>query len=184
MQTILEISKNKTKIVAYGDDENLVAKIVLHTTFFLGKEIDFVAFGRENTSPENDFILFELNSENADFLELKPNILAICKKVEHRDYFSKCIESITSGGILIYDESDSEVAEIVENSTNYFRRITYQSPHFQKNGNLLVLQTELGEISLKIEEKDAPLLEASRLLCQQIGIQEEEFYEALLNFDF
>jgi hypothetical protein len=47
---------------------------------------------------------------------------------------------------------------------------------------MISLETDLGLISIKSSTQNAQYIEAARLLCQQLGIQEEEFYEALLYF--
>lgn len=180
-----ENTKTKTRIaISGGDEKRLSIDIVLHVANFLGREIDFVKNGEQMITQENDFIIFEVDEENTKFLKYKPNIAYFCGTPKNLDIFQQFLETITSGGVLIFSEDDEVLTTPIENASNYFRKIPFKKPQLQTAGNQILIDTDFGKIPLNFSENQIPYVEGSRLICQQLGIQEEEFYEALISFDF
>jgi len=205
------LSKDKTRIVVTGTrGKYIIVSIVLHVIDFYDRDVDFVVGTQSSDSrikaklsKESDFILLEggeyiLGKEDLkpDFLLYKPNI-ALISDIEQENIntpeafgkyinkFQEFVNSITAGGVIIYNQEDVEVVKIIENTSNYLRKIPYKTPNHEIINNQINLLTDMGKIPLDLTIFDIDNLqnvEAARHLCQQLGVMEEEFYEAIMSF--
>lgn len=169
----------QTRIAIVGKGTEFVFDLVSSVLDFVGKPIDKVKFENTIGHHKNDFVLMALEENSPIFKLYQPTIAVI---TDFSESYPEFIQSITSGGILIYNQENSDLQNTVQNAVNYFRKIPYQQTEYQIHQQKVYMDTELGMISVTIKEENIPLVETSRLLCQQLGIQEEEFYEALLNY--
>ncbi len=88
-------------------------------------------------------------------------------------------EKITGGGILIYPENLA-----LPSTENYFRRITFSEPEITETPDGFALETEMGSIPIQISsEETIQEIPGLLLLCHQVGIMDDEFYDALLNLE-
>ena len=143
---------------------------------------------------EGDEYLSSAEDRQPKFLHYHPNIALISGIAwdhinvfktfdDYLEQFRKFTESITSGGVLVYNEEDEEVVKIVENSQKYFRKLPYKTPEYSIREGKVYLKTSMGEIPLSVFGKHNLLnMEGAKLICQQLGIMEEEFYEAIMSF--
>ena len=203
-------SQEKTRIVIAGSHgKTTITSMVLHVLNFHHRETDFMVGAplegfncMVNITEQNDFVVLEgdeyLSSPidpQPKFLHYQPNVALISgiswdhinvfKTFEdYLEAFRNFIATITPGGVLVYNEEDIEVVKLVDAAENYFRRMPYKTPTYEvKNGNTY-LETEMGQIPLKIFGKHNLLnLEGARLICAQMGILEEDFYEAIMSFE-
>ena len=82
---------------------------------------------------------------------------------------------------MVYPEN---MEETVDEAENYFRKLSFSNAEFKTEGEKILISTEMGEIPLA--SGDANLVKninGIKLLCQQFGIMEEDFYEAMMSFD-
>jgi len=196
---LYQIFKDKTRIAITGVRErSLITSIILHIIGFHNKNINYIAKTHVNNSDvevkisdENDFALFDIDENilseqelELDFLSYKPNIALISDiKHEYIHIFQDFVDSITSGGVIIYNQKDAYLTQIIEKTSNCLRKIPYKSPNYEILNNKINILTEIGKIPLSIiDEHNLQCIEASRHLCQQLGIMETEFYEALMSF--
>lgn len=206
---LFEKSQNKTRVVIAGSHgKTTITAMVLHVLHFYGKEADYMVgapldglVGMVNLTEHNDFIILEgdeyLSSaldKTPKFLHYRPNIALISgiawdhinvfkTEQEYTEQFIKFTESITPGGVLVYNQEDDTVKEIAENAENYFRKMPYRTPVYSVKNGSTSLETEMGEVPLKIFGRHNLLnLEGARILCSQLGILEEDFYEAMMSF--
>ena len=175
---ILQYSANKTRVAIYTSQFS-IAKLVFHALDFSGKEYDFFLMNGENRVSDNDFVILETgDAEKAE--DFEPNIILISDEIGDEHLIS-VLEKITPGGILVYPENKEE---FVEKAENYFRKLAFSPSKISKSGENFVLHTDLGNIPLI--SKDENLLKNAngiKLLCQQFGVMEEDFYEPLITFE-
>ncbi len=96
---------------------------------------------------------------------------------EYVDAFRNFIKNITSGGILVYNEEDENLAKLVDEAENYFRKMPYKTPNYETKNGKTSVETQMGQIPPKIFGKHNLLnLEGARLICNQLGILDENFY--------
>jgi len=189
---LYQIYKDKTRIVVAGSrGKTTIISMILHTLSFHDKSIDYVVGIQLDSSEiklklskENDFAILEYNKYELFEKGYKPNI-ALISWVDQKDivHLQEFVNSITYGGIIIYNQEDIEVVKIVENSNNYLRKIPYKTPDYEIFNNETTILTKIGKIPIQLSNVyNLQNIEASRNICQQLGIMEEEFYEAMMNF--
>ena len=202
-------SKEKTRVVIAGSHgKTTITSMILHVLNFHNKEIDYMVGAQlegfdcmVKITEDTDFMILEgdeylssADDRQPKFLHYHPNIALISgiawdhinvfKTFDaYLEQFRKFTESITSGGVLVYNEEDEEVVKIVENSQKYFRKLPYKTPEYSIREGKVYLKTSMGEIPLSVFGKHNLLnMEGAKLICQQLGIMEEEFYEAIMSF--
>ena len=202
-------SKEKTRVVIAGSHgKTTITSMILHVLNFHSKEIDYMVGAQlegfdcmVKITKDTDFMILEgdeylssAEDKQPKFLHYHPNIALISGIAwdhinvfktfdDYLEQFRKFTESITSGGVLVYNEEDEEVVKIVENSQKYFRKLPYKTPEYSIREGKVYLKTSMGEIPLSVFGKHNLLnMEGAKLICQQLGIMEEEFYEAIMSF--
>jgi UDP-N-acetylmuramate: L-alanyl-gamma-D-glutamyl-meso-diaminopimelate ligase len=206
---LYEQSKNKTRVVIAGSHgKTTITSMILHVLNFHQKEVDFMVGAQlegfdcmVKLTQDNDFMVLEgdeyLSSPidlRSKFLLYQPNIalmsgiawdhINVFKTFDdYIDQFRKFVASITAGGVLVYNEEDAEVVKVVENAENYFRKIPYKTPEYEINNGKVYLKTEMGDVPLSVFGAHNLLnMEGARHICRQLGIMDEDFYEAIMSF--
>lgn len=99
------------------------------------------------------------------------------------EQFSIFVDLIEKDGQLIYCSEDSEVKAVAEDAEVSVNRSPYGIPTHENRNGVTVLLTELGEIPLKIFGLHNLMnLEGARLVCNSIGVSDQEFYDAISSF--
>ena len=206
---LYEQSKEKTRVVIGGSHgKTTITSMILHVLNFHQKDIDYMVGAQlegfdcmVKITNDNDFMILEgdeyLSSPidlRSKFLLYQPNIALISGIAwdhinvfktfdDYVEQFRKFVASITPGGVLVYNEEDAEVVKVVESAENYFRKIPYHTPDYEIVDGIINLKTDMGEIPLSVFGKHNLLnMEGARFICSQLGIMEEEFYEAIMSF--
>lgn len=206
---LYEQSKNKTRVVIAGSHgKTTITSMILHVLNFHQKDVDFMVGAQlegfdcmVKLTQDNDFMVLEgdeyLSSPidlRSKFLLYQPNIalmsgiawdhINVFKTFDdYIEQFRKFVASITPGGVLVYNEEDAEVVKVVENAENYFRKIPYKTPEYEINNGKVYLKTEMGDVPLSVFGAHNLLnMEGARHICQQLGIMDEDFYEAIMSF--
>ena len=206
---LYEQSKTKTRVVIAGSHgKTTITSMILHVLNFHQKDVDFMVGAQlegfdcmVKLTDDNDFMVLEgdeyLSSPidlRSKFLLYQPNIalmsgiawdhINVFKTFDdYIEQFRRFVASITPGGILVYNEEDTEVVKVVENADNYFRKIPYKTPQYELNDGKVYLKTEMGDIPLSVFGAHNLLnLEGARNICHHLGIMDEEFYDAIMSF--
>ena len=95
--------------------------------------------------------------------------------------FEIFIDLIETNGSLIYCEEDKNVKKLSETNRNDIKKIPYKLPDYViKNGITYLLD---NDIPLKIFGKhNLQNLNGAKLVCNELGITNEQFYEAIKSF--
>lgn len=206
---LYEQSKEKTRVVIGGSHgKTTITSMILHVLNFHHKDIDYMVGAQlegfdcmVKITDKNDFMILEgdeyLSSPidlRSKFLLYQPNIALISGIAwdhinvfktfdDYVEQFRKFVASITPGGVLVYNEEDPEVVKVVDNAENYFRKIPYKTPDYEIVDGIVNLKTDMGDIPLSVFGKHNLLnMEGARFICSQLGIMEEDFYEAIMSF--
>ncbi|WP_418122673.1 UDP-N-acetylmuramate--L-alanine ligase [Chryseobacterium sp. PTM-20240506] len=206
---LYEQSKDKTRVVIAGSHgKTTITSMILHVLNFHQNEVDFMVGAQlegfdcmVKLTPDNDFMVLEgdeyLSSPidlRSKFLLYQPNIALLSGIAwdhinvfktfdDYIEQFRKFVASITPGGVLVYNEEDPEVVKVVDNAENYFRKIPYKTPEYEISNGQVLLKTEMGDIPLSVFGAHNLLnLEGARHICRQLGIMDEDFYEAIMSF--
>lgn len=100
------------------------------------------------------------------------------------EQFRTFIETMEPQGRLIYFSDDENLKQIVQhNRRTDIIAFPYRTPKYEVRNEITYVKTGKGEIALKIfGEHNLQNMEAARLACKQVGIQENGFYEAIADF--
>jgi len=99
------------------------------------------------------------------------------------EQFSIFLDQITPGGAIIYNQEDSEVKRLVEASTSMVKKYPYETPKYTVQDGTTLLDTPEGEMPIEVFGKhNLNNLEGARWICQMMGVDAEDFYEAIATF--
>jgi UDP-N-acetylmuramate: L-alanyl-gamma-D-glutamyl-meso-diaminopimelate ligase len=206
---LYEQSKNKTRVIIGGSHgKTTITSMILHVLNYNDKAVDYMVGAQlegfetmVHLTEDNEFIILEGDEYLSSPIDLrpkfhlyKPNIallsgiawdhINVFPTIENYNLqFELFIDKITSGGMLVYFEEDDTLKTMVENSTNNIKKYPYCTPeHFIENG-ITYLKTDTGDLPLEIFGKhNLQNLAGAKWICQLIGIQEDDFYEAIMSF--
>lgn len=206
---LYEQSKDKTRVVIGGSHgKTTITSMILHVLSYHDKEVDYMVGAQlegfetmVHLTKENDFIVLEgdeyLSSpidRRPKFHLYKPNIALLSGIAwdhinvfptfeNYIDQFRIFTDSMIPGGSMVYNEGDAIVKEVVESSANQIKKYPYQIPsHFIENG-ITYLETKEGDLPLEIfGNHNLENLAGAKWICQHMGVDEDDFYEAIANF--
>jgi UDP-N-acetylmuramate: L-alanyl-gamma-D-glutamyl-meso-diaminopimelate ligase len=99
------------------------------------------------------------------------------------EQFSIFVDSIVTGGSINYNEEDPEVKRVVEASENQIRKIAYQTPEYSVEDGETLLETPEGPMPIEVfGAHNLNNLAGAKWICQHMGIDEDDFYEAISTF--
>ncbi|MGB0888477.1 MAG: UDP-N-acetylmuramate--L-alanine ligase [Vicingaceae bacterium] len=100
------------------------------------------------------------------------------------EQFSEFIKMVEKDGKLIYCKADPEVNRIALTTSNPdIDRIGYQTPENVINNGVTSVLVEGNEIPLEIfGDHNLQNLEGARLICNELKINDNQFYEAIQDF--
>lgn len=178
-QQLYQQAKNKTVVlIQHMQKQNPVADLLLNITDYWLKPLDFYLENSDtsNFSANNEFVLVQANKvEN-----LQPNIVLICGFSRGINTIDQILENTTPGGIVVYNADDEKLKEIVENHRNAVKKYPYQLLDVPENITEIFLETDEGNMPIALENKFLiQHLMGVKWICQHIGIDEAEFYEAM-----
>ena len=206
---IFEQSRHKTRVVIGGSHgKTTITSMILHVLKYHHKEVDFMVGAQlegfetmVHLTEHNDFIVLEgdeyLSSPidpRPKFHLYKPNIALLSGIAwdhinvfptyqEYVEQFRIFIDSIVKGGILVYNEEDKELAKIVEETTNTIRKHPYKTPEYKIEEGITLLETPEGDMPIEVFGKhNLNNLAGAKWICQHMGIDEDDFYEAIASF--
>ena len=206
---LYEQSKFKTRVVIGGSHgKTTITSMILHVLHYFDRDVDYMVGAQlegfdimGKLTDENDFIILEgdeyLSSpidSRPKFHLYKPNI-ALLSGIAwdhinvfptwdiYVEQFKIFIDSIIKGGSITYNIEDAEVKKVVENSENTIRKFPYQTPDYIVENGITILETDEGSMPIEIFGKhNLNNLAGAKWICQQIGIDENDFYEAISTF--
>ena len=194
---LYQLHKLKTRVVVTGTQgREEIAAMVLHTMEYFSKEIDYFLETPIGDTPsckyssEAEFVLIEGNDtptqiEQVPIFQLYRPTLALISGIEEdkQQAYADFINTLTKGGILLYNEEDAALKAVVENTENQLRLMPYETAPHQQSGGTTYLITPEGEMPLMISgEENMNYLSGAKWLCQNLGIDEQDFYEAMQTF--
>jgi len=206
---LYEQSKFKTRVVIGGSHgKTTITSMILHVMHYFNRDLDYMVGAQlegfdvmVKLTDDNDFIILEgdeyLSSpidRRPKFHLYKPNIALLSGIAwdhinvfptwkNYVEQFSVFVDSIVEGGSITYNIEDVEVKKVVEGSENTIRKFPYQTPEYQVENGITILETEEGSMPIEIFGKhNLNNLAGAKWICQQMGIDENDFYEAISSF--
>ncbi|KOY50934.1 UDP-N-acetylmuramate-alanine ligase [Polaribacter dokdonensis DSW-5] len=206
---LYEQSKDKTRVVIGGSHgKTTITSMILHVLIYHDREVDYMVGAQlegfetmVHLTEENDFIVLEGDEYLSSPIDMRPKFhlykpnIALLSGIawdhinvfptfeNYKEQFKIFTDSMINGGSMVYNSEDINVAEIVESSENHIKKYPYETPnHFIENGTTF-LETEEGDLPLEIFGKhNLQNLAGAKWICQHMGIDEDDFYEAIASF--
>ena len=206
---LYEQSKHKTRVVIGGSHgKTTITSMILHVLAYHDKDVDYMVgaqldgFDRMvHLTEENDFIVLEgdeyLSSpidRRPKFHLYRPNIALLSGIAwdhinvfptfeNYVEQFRIFVDSIVKGGSITYNEEDPEVVKVVEASANAIRKLPYRTPEYQVVNGQTLLDTAEGPMPIEVfGGHNLSNLAGAKWICQHMGVDEDDFYEAIANF--
>jgi UDP-N-acetylmuramate: L-alanyl-gamma-D-glutamyl-meso-diaminopimelate ligase len=206
---LFEQSKDKTRVVIGGSHgKTTITSMILHVLNYHDREVDYMVGAQldgfetmVHLTTENEFIVLEGDEYLSSPIDMRPKFhlykpnIALLSGIawdhinvfptfeNYKEQFSIFTDSLTNGGSMVYNEEDENVVAVVENSNNHIKKYPYTTPqHFIDNG-ITYLETTSGDLPLEIFGKhNLQNLAGAKWICQHMGIDEDDFYEAIASF--
>ena len=206
---LYEMSKNKTRVVIGGSHgKTTITSMILHVLHYNGIEVDYMVgaqlegFERMvHLTEENDFIVLEGDEYLSSPIDRRPKFhlyqanIALLSGIawdhinvfptyeNYLEQFQVFVDGIVKGGSITYNAEDPEVKKVVEVSQNTIRKLPYETPEYSVDNGVTFLETEDGPMPLEIFGKhNLGNLMGAKWICQQMGVDEADFYEAIGTF--
>ena len=206
---LYEQSKDKTRVVIGGSHgKTTITSMILHVMKYHNIEVDYMVGAQlegfdtmVHLTQDNDFIVLEgdeyLSSpidRRPKFHLYKPNIALLSGIAwdhinvfptyeNYLEQFEIFINQITNGGILVYNEEDTDLKTLAENTLNPIRKIPYGTPNYSVQNGITLLETPEGDMPIEVFGKhNLNNLNGAKWICQNMGVDEADFYEAIASF--
>jgi UDP-N-acetylmuramate: L-alanyl-gamma-D-glutamyl-meso-diaminopimelate ligase len=206
---IYEQSKNKKRIVIGGSHgKTTITAMIMHVLKQLGKDFDYMVGSMlegfdtmvklTESAPliilEGDEYLTSPMDTRPKFHLYMPDIallsgiawdhINVFPKFElYKDQFRIFGNLITDGGALIYYCDDKVLSDTVAEIKYSIRKIPYSVPEYQIENGVTYVISGNDKTELQIFGRhNLANLNGARLVCNEIGIKDKDFYKAISSF--
>ncbi|MBP1839026.1 UDP-N-acetylmuramate--L-alanine ligase [Formosa algae] len=206
---LYEQSKNKTRVVIGGSHgKTTITSMILHVMHYHDRDVDYMVGAQLDgfdvmvkLTEDNDFMVLEgdeyLSSpidRRPKFHLYKPNIALLSGIAwdhinvfptyeNYEEQFKIFVDSIVNGGSITYNEEDDAVKRVVESSENPIRKLPYHTPEYIVEDGETLLETPEGPLPIEVfGAHNLNNLAGAKWICQHMGIDEDDFYEAISTF--
>ena len=206
---LYEQSKNKTRVVIGGSHgKTTITSMILHVLNFHDIDVDYMVgaqldgFDRMvHLTEDNDFIVLEGDEYLSSPIDRRPKFhlyqpnIALLSGIawdhinvfptfeNYVEQFKIFVDSIVNGGSITYNVEDDTVKQVVESSENAIRKLPYSTPEYTVEDGETLLETNEGPMPIEVFGKhNLSNLAGAKWICQNMGVDEEDFYEAIATF--
>ncbi len=206
---LYEQSKDKTRVVIGGSHgKTTITSMILHVAQFHKRDVDYMVGAQlegfdtmVRLTADNDFMVLEGDEYLSSPIDRRPKFhlyspnIALLSGIawdhinvfptfeDYLEQFRIFIGKITNGGMLIYNEEDPWVRKLAEESAAPIRKIPYRTPEYSVEDGTTLLETPDGPMPIEVfGAHNLNNLAGAKWVCQAIGIDEADFYEAIATF--
>ena len=206
---LYEQAKTKTRVVIGGSHgKTTITSMILHVMHYHNRDVDYMVGAQlegfdvmVKLTEENDFIVLEGDEYLSSPIDMRPKFhlykpnIALLSGIawdhinvfptydNYVEQFRIFVDSIVTGGSINYNEEDAEVKRVVEASENQIRKLPYQTPEYTVEDGETLLETPEGPMPIEVfGAHNLNNLAGAKWICQHMGIDEDDFYEAISTF--
>jgi UDP-N-acetylmuramate: L-alanyl-gamma-D-glutamyl-meso-diaminopimelate ligase len=206
---LYEQSKHKTRVVIGGSHgKTTITSMILHVMHYHDRDVDYMVGAQlegfdvmVKLTDDNDFIVLEGDEYLSSPIDMRPKFhlykpnIALLSGIawdhinvfptyeNYVEQFSIFVDSIVRGGSINYNEEDPEVTRVVEASQNTIRKLAYTTPEYRVENGQTLLETPEGDLPIEVFGKhNLNNLAGAKWICQHMGIDEDDFYQAISTF--
>ena len=206
---LYEQSKNKTRVVIGGSHgKTTITSVILHVMHYHNIAVDYMVGAQlegfdtmVHLTHENDFIVLEGDEYLSSPIDRRPKFhlyqpnIALLSGIawdhinvfptfeNYVEQFEIFVNQITKGGILVYNQEDDTVKKVAESTINPIRRLPYETPSYTVEDGTTLLHTPEGPMPIEVfGAHNLNNLAGAKWICQNMGVDEADFYEAIASF--
>ena len=206
---LYEQSKHKTRVVIGGSHgKTTITSMILHVMHYHDVDVDYMVGAQlegfdvmVKLTEDNDFIVLEGDEYLSSPIDRRPKFhlyqpnIALLSGIawdhinvfptfdNYVEQFKIFVDSITNGGSITYNIEDEIVKQVVEASENSIRKFPYETPEYEVEDGETLLETPEGPMPIEVFGKhNLNNLAGAKWICQHMGIDEDDFYEAISTF--
>ncbi|WNH13416.1 UDP-N-acetylmuramate--L-alanine ligase [Thalassobellus suaedae] len=206
---LYEQAKHKTRVVIGGSHgKTTITSMILHVMHYHDRDVDYMVGAQlegfdvmVKLTEDNDFMVLEGDEYLSSPIDMRPKFhlykpnIALLSGIawdhinvfptyeNYVEQFSIFVDSIVSGGSINYNEEDLEVKRVVEASQNTIRKLPYHTPEYTVENGETLLETPEGVLPIEVFGKhNLNNLAGAKWICQHMGVDEDDFYEAIATF--
>lgn len=206
---LYEQSRDKTRVVIGGSHgKTTITSMILHVLNYYDIKVDYMVgaqlegFDRMvHLTEDNDFIVLEGDEYLSSPIDRRPKFhlyqphIALLSGIawdhinvfptyeNYLEQFRIFVDSIIEGGSITFNEEDDEVLKIVNESSNSIRRIPYNTHQYSVDQGQSYLETTEGPLPVQIfGQHNISNLSGAKWICQHMGVDEDDFYQAIASF--
>jgi len=206
---LYEQCKNKTRVVIGGSHgKTTITSMILHVLNYHDREVDYMVGAQldgfetmVHLTNDNDFMVLEGDEYLSSPIDMRPKFhlykpnIALLSGIawdhinvfptfeNYKAQFQIFTDSMINGGSMVYNVEDENVKDVVESSENHIKKYPYETPSYFIDNGTTYLETTEGDLPLEIFGKhNLQNLAGAKWICQHMGIDEDDFYEAIASF--
>jgi len=206
---LYEQSKDKTRVVIGGSHgKTTITSMILHVLNYHNIAVDYMVGAQlegfdtmVHLTTINEFIVLEGDEYLSSPIDMRPKFhlykpnIALLSGIawdhinvfptfeNYVEQFSIFTDSLINGGIMVYNSEDEIVNKVVESSANPIKKYPYTTPNYKIVNGTTFIDTAEGELPLEIFGKhNLQNMAGAKWICQHMGVDEADFYEAILSF--
>ncbi len=207
---LYEQSKNKTRVVIGGSHgKTTITAMVLHVLQARGIQTDYMVGAQlegfeimVQLTDEAPYIVIEGDEYLSSPVDPRPKFhiykphIALISGIAwdhinvfptfemYLDQFRRFIHCIEQGGSLVYCEEDALVKAICrEEATGTVLLYPYSTPDYKISHDQIIIQHDGNNYPIQVFGRHNLLnLNGARLICQQMGVSDHQFFEAIGTF--
>ena len=207
---IYEQSKDKKRVVIGGSHgKTTITSMILHVLNYYHKNFDYLVgaqlAGFETMVKLTDdapVIILEGDEYLSSPIDRRPKFhlyhahIAVLSGIawdhinvfptfeNYYEQFAIFLQTIEDNGTLIYCQEDSNLVKLAENFKGKIKKIGYALLDNEVIEGVTYLKTTYGDIPLNVFGNHNILnLNAARLVCLELGVTEQDFFEAIKTFN-
>jgi UDP-N-acetylmuramate: L-alanyl-gamma-D-glutamyl-meso-diaminopimelate ligase len=206
---LYEQSKSKTRVVIGGSHgKTTITSMILHVMHYNDIAVDYMVGAQldgfdtmVHLTDENDFIILEGDEYLSSPIDRRPKFhlyqphIALISGIawdhinvfptyqNYVEQFEIFVDQISRGGILVYNEEDPEAKRVAEAATKPTRKLAYTTPNYKVENGTTLLETSEGDMPIEVfGAHNLNNLAGAKWICQNMGVDEDDFYEAIASF--
>jgi len=206
---LYEQSKDKLRVVIGGSHgKTTITAMILHVLHNNNIDCDYMVGAKlegfdvmVRLSENAKIMIFEGDEYLTSALDLRPKFhlykpdVALVSGIawdhmnvfktynDYKNQFAIFLNLVPVEGAIVYCAADAEVKNVAELDMTCKNKIPYSVPPHKVENGITILQTEFGEFPLRVfGDHNLMNMEGARLVCKEIGIDDESFYLAIGSF--
>lgn len=206
---LYEHAREKSRVVIGGSHgKTTITAIVLHVLKYAGIDADYMVGAQLSgfdvmvrLTATADLMVIEGDEYLTSAIDRRPKFhiyrphLALLSGIAwdhinvfptwqgYKEEFVKFVNLIEPGGCLVYCREDKEVVSVAEKTPAGIKKLEYGLPEHEIRAGITYLKNNNRKVPLQIFGRHNLMnLEGARMLCAELGISSDTFYNAIKTF--